>query len=195
MTVVLIIIAVLIFLITATLFINIRFEYDVLNNVGKIKVMLYKTLILFSSGITISDSYLNLNKKGNKVIKIKIDFNDENFQFVQDLQTYLFHKLYPTEINFGAVIASENPFIASMMGSTLGIIINLLLARAKNSVRDVKVTNNVQTGFRQNMFKVDIKLSVVLSIYDFLWAFLKAYKAKVRRREKKRRNKQIAKYL
>ena len=194
MTVVLIIIAVLIFLITATLFINIRFEYDVLNNVGKIKVMLYKTLILFSSGITISDSYLNLNKKGNKVIKIKIDFNDENFQFVQDLQTYLFHKLYPTEKNFGAVIASENPFIACMMGSTLGIIINLLLARAKNSVRDVKVTNNVQTGFRQNMFKVDIKLSVVLSIYDFLWAFLKAYKAKVRRREKKRRNKQIAKY-
>ncbi len=194
MTVVLIIIAVLIFLITATLFINIRFEYDVLNNVGKIKVMLYKTLILFSSGITISDSYLNLNKKGNKVIKIKIDFNDENFQFVQDLQTYLFHKLYPTKINFGAVVASENPFIACMMGSTLGIIINLLLARAKNSVRDVKVTNNVQTGFRQNMFKVDIKLSVVLSIYDFLWAFLKAYKAKVRRREKKRRNKQIAKY-
>ena len=48
----------------------------------------------------------NLNKKGNKVIKIKIDFNDENFQFVQDLQTYLFHKLYPTEINFGAVVAS-----------------------------------------------------------------------------------------
>lgn len=194
MTVVLIIIAVLIFLITATLFLNIRLEYDILNNVGKIKVKFYNAVVLFSSGITISDSYLNLNKKGNKVIKIKIDFSDENFQFVQDLQTYLIHKLYPTEINLAAVVASENPFLASVAGTIFGVIVSLMLARAKNSVRDVKVVNNVQTGFRQNMFKVDIKLSIVLSIYDFIWAFLKAYKAKVRRREEKRRNKQISKY-
>lgn len=194
MTVVLIIIAVLIFLITATLFLNIRLEYDILNNVGKIKVKLYKTIVLFSSGITISDSYLNFNKKDNKVIKVKIDFNDENFQFVQDLQTYLIHKLYPTEINLAMVVASENPFLACMAGTVMGAIVSIMLARAKNSVGDVTTVNNVQTGFRQNMFKVDIKLSIVLSIYDFIWAFLKAYKAKVRRREKKRRNKQIAKY-
>lgn len=194
MTVVLIIIAVLIFLITATLFLNIRLEYDILNNVGKIKVKLYKTIVLFSSGITISDSYLNFNKKDNKVIKVKIDFNDENFQFVQDLQTYLIHKLYPTEINLAMVVASENPFLACMAGTVMGVIVSIILAHAKNSVGDVTTVNNVQTGFRQNMFKVDIKLSIVLSIYDFIWAFLKAYKAKVRRREKKRRNKQIAKY-
>lgn len=192
MTVSLIVVAVLIFVVSATLYFNISLEYDVLNNVGKLKIRLYKIIVLFSSGITISDSYLNFNKKRNKVIKIKIDFNDEGFQFVQDMQTYLIHKLCPTKINFAAVVASENPCLASMTSTILNVMVSSFFARIKNSVGDVTIKNNIQTGFRQTMFKLDVKLNVLVSLYDFVWAFLKAYKARVKRREKRR--KQIAKY-
>ena len=186
MITILIIVAVVLLLITATLYVNAEVEYDILNNIGKIKIKLYKTLTIFSSGITISDSYLNLNKKDNKVIKIKIDFDDEKFQFFKDIETYLIHKLYPTEINVAAVVAFENPFLSCIVGSIVGIFTNLMLARAKNSIKDVYVYNFIQTGFRQNMLKFNIKISIVFSLYDYFWAYLKAYKAR-KKREKIRR--------
>ena len=89
----LIILTVFIVILTLTLFITVDFEYDILRNFGKIKVLLFKIIPIFWAKITIAGEYLNFSNKKNKVIKIKIDLNDAKLQFLNDVGAYLKKKI------------------------------------------------------------------------------------------------------
>ncbi len=185
-----IILASIILIFTLTLLITINIEYDLINNEGKVKVKLYKLIVVFVSDITISDSYLNFNKKNKKVIKLKIDLHDDKFMFVNDIQTYLKHKMFPVEVYLGGVIAFENPFICSIITTITNVGVNVFLSKIKNASQHIIIENNIQIGYRQNMLKFNLQMSSIISLYDFVWAILKAFKTKVIRNEKTKRSKQ-----
>lgn len=176
---------VIIFILTLTLFISASLEYDLLNNEGKIKVFIFKIIPIFVSSITIAGEYLNFSKKKNKVIKIKIDLNDKQVQFFNDVTTYLLKKITPIEIRVNTLLALDNPFYGCLINGTINTLISVAYAYILSKNTDIKLYKNVQTGFRQTEVKFYVYISLLFSLYDYFWAYLKAYKLQKRREHEK----------
>lgn len=181
----LIILTVITIILTLTLFITVDFEYDILRNFGKIKVLLFKIIPIFWAKITIAGEYLNFSNKKNKVIKIKIDLNDAKLQFLNDVGAYLKKKIRLTNVNVMALVCFSNPCFACYLGGFLNIVVSILYAQILAKNTDINLQKNIQTGFRQNELKLKINASLIFSLYDYFWAYLKAYKQQVRRKHEK----------
>lgn len=182
----LIIFSVLIFLVLVTIHISIYFEYNLLENVGKIKVVLFKFIPIFISQITIAGEYLNFSKNKGKVIKLKIDLKDDNVQFFNDVSTNLKHKIVPIKLHTSALICFENPCLSAYIGSMLNIVVSVLFAQILTHTTDIDLQKNIQTGFRHYELRFMINIELLFSLYNFAWAILKAYKQKIRRKNEKK---------
>lgn len=185
MKTVLIVLTVLIIILSISLHITLEIEYDILKNYGKIKVKLFKIITVFSSGITFVGEYLNLSKRHNKVVKIKIDINDKQLQFFNDVGKYLKKKITLLNLNINTLICFMNPNLSCLLSSIINIFVSLLFSKILVMNNDVKLIKNIQTGFRQNNFIINLNASILLSIYDYFWAYLKALKNKIRREHEK----------
>lgn len=185
MNIYLIITAILIIIITANILITVRFKYDVFNNIGNIQLKIFGVQ-LFKSDITVSGDYLNLSKKKNKIIKIKIDIHDQNVQFMQDFQKNIQKKIYPLKINADLNMCYTTPFTVSILSSFINILLSVFYTKFQTLHHDVTLTKNIKTGFRHDLILIDLTFSFSLSLYDLFWAYYKALKAKRRRLHEKK---------
>ncbi len=169
----------------ATIHLSARLEYDLLENVGMIKIKLFNIIPIFVSRITVAGEYLNFNKRKGKVIKIKIDLNDDEIQFFNDVGNFLKKKITLLKLHTLFLVCFENPCVSTTIGSMLNVFVSILFAQILTYTTDVDLHKYVATGFRQLELKTTINTTILFSIYDFAWALLKAYKLKIRRRHEK----------
>lgn len=185
MRIVIIIITILIVIIMTTINIKINLEYDILENNGKLKIVLFHILPIFNSDITIIGEYLNFNKKKGKILKLKLDFNDDKIRFINDVGESVKKKIALTKLHIFALCCFSNPCMSCCIGSSVNIFISILFTNILATTNDVCLQKYVYTGFRQDDLKLKSEVMILFSLYDFLWACIKAIKQKVRRKYEK----------
>ena len=176
----LIIFSITIVVLSISYFITISVKYDLLNNSGKLMFYLFK-IPIFWLNFTFIGEYLNFTNRKNKVIKIKIDFNDDKLIFFKDVSSNLFKKIYINKIDLNMVVGLENPVISSLLCAEINMIISCLYSYFSTKFKDINLLKNINVGYRHNCIVFDFKISLMVSIYDYLWAYLKAYKQYRRR--------------
>ena len=180
MQTVLIVVSALIFVFSISFLITISINYDVFNNSGKLSFYVFKIPIYWLN-FTFIGEYLNFSNKKNKVIKIKIDLNDEKLIFFKDVANSLKRKIYFYKISSNILIALENPFIASLLCGEVNIFLCSLYSYLLIKNKDIMINKNVKIGYRHNKILLNFNFSLMVSLYDYLWSYFKAYKQQKRR--------------
>ena len=156
--------------------IKINLQFDLFKNLGSIKIKIFKFITIFSIKFTVIGDYINVNlsKKEDKVVKIKIDINDENLQFINDFGGNLMQKVYSTKLVSNINFCLENPHIVSILSALTNLLFTYIFIKLKSKNKDLTIQNNVDTGFRHNLINVDFTYEFIISIYDMVWSLIKA---------------------
>lgn len=181
MKILIIVLTALILLLMITLSLRMILEYDLLENMGYIKIKLFGFITIFNSSIVLVGDQLNLNRKRGKVIVIKIDFKDEKIKYVEDILKNIFNKITIIKLYCFALVCQTNPCLASYMGAIINIFISILYSQMLLKSNDIKLNKKISTGFRQDELKFKIDTKFIFSLYDVLWSITKATKTRIRR--------------
>lgn len=186
----LIIFAVIIVFITLMITINIQINYDILLNVGNIKIKIFKYIPIISSNITIIGDYLNFSNKKAKVIKIKLDINDFSIQFFNEFSSYIKQKILPLKLVTNGQICLENAFAVSIASAFLKLLTTIILMKLQLTYQDLDVENNIISGYRHNILTVNFEFAFAIAIYDLIWSIIRSLIVIRRKHEKRKHNKQ-----
>lgn len=169
----LIIISVLLLVFTITISINIYFDFSLLENFGTVKLKIFKYITIFSSNVTIIGDYLNFSHKKSKVIKIKLDINDVNIQYFNELGGYIKNKILPLKLKLYFAVCLENAMASSLISSVLSLFLNLYMFSIRLNNKDMILQNEVTTGFRHNLIFIKFNFIFIVTLYDLIWSLLR----------------------
>ena len=180
--------AVIILLLTTSFLIRIKIVFDVINNKGKVIVLLFNIMPVFWSNISIVGDYLNFVNNRNKTIKIKIDLNDKHINFFNDFWGYLKNKIYFNNISISSLMGFENPFISCLFSAVINVFVSNLFAHISTIQRDIDLNKNILTAFRHTEIKFDISISLMISLYDLFISYFNSVLKEKRRLNEKENN-------
>lgn len=169
---------ILIFLTTFILFITINFRvsanlnYDVLSNNGNLTIKLFKYMFLFYGDFKIENNFIQIKKKNNKSFNINLKISKKQLLFLKELNKNISTKIYINSLELKTLLCLENPAGIAILSSFYSILSNLFLIKLKQNNFDITIKNNVNTGFRQNILKLDVNTTIYASILDIVWAFI-----------------------
>lgn len=170
MFIVQIIAAILIILITLTLTVSVELNFNVLKNIGVLKIKVFKIITIFNSRVSVVDEYLNFSNKKSKIVKIKLDVNDKSVQYFNELSNYIKTKILPLKLIFIANICSENSSVSSLASSFLNVVVSFYYLTIANRRPDMLLQREINTGFRHNIVEFNLKFVFVVTLYDLLWS-------------------------
>lgn len=173
MEVILIVLTILIFIITINLFINVSVNYDIVKNLGRIKIKLFFFTIL-DAEVSLIAGYFNFFRKNKKVIQIKIDLNDKNFKFIEYAGKFFLEKITLTDCYSEITLGLGDPSLSSIACGYVTIINGLIKSYIYNTFDDVKVKNNVNVDFFNYSSEFRLNIQLFITIFDFVWSFIKA---------------------
>lgn len=171
-------IMILIFLTAFILFITINFRvsanlnYDVLSNNGNLTIKLFKYKFLFYGDFKIENNFIQIKKKNNKSFNINLKISKKQLLFLKELNKNISTKIYINSLELKTLLCLENPAGIAILSSFYSILSNLFLIKLKQNNFDITIKNNVNTGFRQNILKLDVNTTIYASILDIVWAFI-----------------------
>jgi len=189
----LIFIIITIFVVIVTININLSFciQYDILKNIGKVSIKLFG-IPIFKSDVSLIAGYFNLIRKNKKVLQIKVDINDQNLIFLNDVGSYFTKKLIVTYFGSEFYISGYDPAVVSVFSGYIMAIEGIIRAYISCKSPDTIIANNIKTKFNNNGFKFKIKANVLIALFDFVWAIIRAtIKRSVYGKAKVRRNSQF----
>lgn len=173
MNVYLVILSVVIIILTLRIRIDISLEYNLFNNIGTIKLKIFNFITIFNSKIAIIGDYLNFSREKAKVIKIKLDINDINIKFFNELSQYLKQKIYPLHITSNVNLCLENPFAAAVLSNSIHLILSYVFYHLKAKNHEINISNKVTTGYRHNIIDFHFRFAFIITIYDLIWSLIK----------------------
>lgn len=171
-------IMILIFLTAFILFITINFRvsanlnYDVLSNNGNLTIKLFKYKFLFYGDFKIENNFIQIKKKNNKSFNINLKISKKQLLFLKELNKNISTKIYINSLELKTLLCFENPAGIAILSSFYSILSNLFLIKLKQNNFDITIKNNVNTGFRQNILKLNVNTTIYASILDIVWAFI-----------------------
>ncbi len=179
-------ISILIIILTIDLRIKVFFEYDILKNIGRLKLKLFG-ITVFSGEFSVVGEYFNLIRGNKKVIQIKINLTNNNLKFLKKIVSFYLQKIYVLAIKSDIYISGSNPFLVTMIAGSAksfgGVFDTNMLA--KHQYTDTKT--NVLFAFNDNCFKINIYSHIMLNIFDFLWSIITVlYIRSVNKNERKK---------
>lgn len=175
MNIVYILLAIFILIISLSIKVYAFFRYDLLNNVGTIKIKVFGIITIFKSKITLIGEYLNLTPEKENVIPIKIELNNVNIKYFQSLYKRLQKKLYSTKLQCYVEMCLENAQIAALMSTVLNNIITLYFIKVAQSNKDIELYKQINTGFRHNVIETEFHYKFIITLYDFIWTAINTY--------------------
>ena len=182
-----IIITIFVIIVTINISITAGVEYDIVKNIGKITLKIFK-IPFFKSEISLIAGYFNLVRKNKKVLQIKIDFNDKNFKFLKDIGKYFTKKVYVTHLDTTFEISGNDPALISVLAGYVIVVEGYLRSYISSKSPDTALSSNTKVKFNGIGLKFKINLGILITIFDFIWAIIRAIvkrsvygKAKVRR--------------
>lgn len=173
MNTLLIVVAVVVVVVTVSLNIGITIKYDLLKNLGEIKLSVFK-IIVFKSEISLIAGYFNLIKKNKKVVQIKINLDKDSMKFVNDISNNFKQKIYLTKLDFSALICSKSPKTISELAGALYLITGVIGCKIKDSNNETAVSNNIKVGYLEEQFKLELSVAVLICLFDIIWTVVKS---------------------
>lgn len=173
MKTILLVVLIVIALITITLNVSVRLNYNILKNIGQIELKLFGIKIFFGE-ISIIAGYFNFVRKNKKVIQIKVDLSDKNFRFVKDLSDNFKQKIYLKSFESEFVLCSKSAKNISLLAGNLKILNGYVLSKLLANNPDTDVSNAVLVGYINEYLWAEINATIYVCIFDAIWAFLKA---------------------
>lgn len=173
MKTVLFVVLILIILITFTLDVGVKINYNILKNIGEVELKLFGIKV-FSGEISIIAGYFNFIRKNKKVIQIKVDLSDKNFRFVKDLSDNFKQRIYLKNFGSEFVVCSKSAKNVSILAGNLNIINGYVSSRLLADNSDTAISSVVLVGYLNEYLWAEIKATIYVCIFDVIWAFLKA---------------------
>lgn len=166
-------VVVLIFNVISIMQINFKFRigYNFFLNKGKIKLKIFRFVIM-DSEFTFEKGYIKVITKKKKIKLIPLNIKDpETFEFV-GLETLLIKKIYLKRVNLYLNFGSkESSYLTSMLVGSCLAVSNGLGSVIKTKKDGVIVTNKCYPVFNKDYLKINVKISASLSLFDFFWCF------------------------
>lgn len=169
-----IIAALLIIFITLTLTASVELSFNVLKNIGVLKIRVFKVITIFNSRVSVVDEYLNFSNKKSKIVKIKLDINDRSVQYFNELTKYIRTKVLPLKLVFVADICSENSSVSSLLSGFINVIISFYYLTISSKRPDMLLQREINTGFRHNIIEFSLKFVFVVTLYDLFWSAVRS---------------------
>lgn len=164
---------VLMFNIITIMQINFKFRigYNFVLNKGKVLVQVLRWKLIDST-FSFEKGYIKVITKKKKIKLIPLNIKDpETFEFV-GLETLLIKKIYLKRanvyFNFGN---KESSFLTSISIGTLLAISSCLGSVLKTKKPGIIITNKCYPVFNKDYIKLNLKLSLSISLFDFFWCF------------------------
>ena len=167
-----VVISAVIVLLALDLRFKVYLTYNILKNIGHIKVKLFN-ITIFSRDITITVDHLNLTKRNKKVVKIKLDFTDKGIKLFKETMAYYKEKIYFISFDDDIYLSTSNPFATTLIVGILRSIGGGVVSYVTANNPHVKLNHDVYAGFVQNNVYVDINTHFMLNLFDLLWSILK----------------------
>lgn len=184
-----IITSVVVIIISFNLHLSVVLNYDIIKNIGKLKIKLFG-IPFFVSEISLIAGYFNIVRKNKKVLQIRIDFADKNFKFLSDVSEYFFKKLFIshmiTDIDYSGSEACSTAIIGGYIMAIEGIVRSVAFSK----MPDTTFKNDTRVNYGENKIVIGLKSGALITIFDFLWAVIRAlvkrglYGKKFRRKRK-----------
>lgn len=173
MKTVLFVVLILIILITFTLDVGVKINYNILKNIGEVELKLFGIKV-FSGEISIIAGYFNFIRKNKKVIQIKVDLSDKNFRFVKDLSDNFKQRIYLKNFGSEFVVCSKSAKNVSILAGNLNVINGYVSSRLLADNSDTTISSEVLVGYLNEYLWAEITATIYVCIFDVVWAFLKA---------------------
>lgn len=173
MKTVLFVVLILIILITFTLDVGVKINYNILKNIGEVELKLFGIKV-FSGEISIIAGYFNFIRKNKKVIQIKVDLSDKNFRFVKDLSDNFKQRIYLKNFGSEFVVCSKSAKNVSVLAGNLNVINGYVSSRLLADNSDTAISSVVLVGYLNEYLWAEITATIYVCIFDVVWAFLKA---------------------
>lgn len=173
MKTVLFVVLILIILITFTLDVGVKINYNILKNIGEVELKLFGIKV-FSGEISIIAGYFNFIRKNKKVIQIKVDLSDKNFRFVKDLSDNFKQRIYLKNFGSEFVVCSKSAKNVSILAGNLNVINGYVSSRLLADNSDTAISSVVLVGYLNEYLWAEITATIYVCIFDVVWAFLKA---------------------
>ncbi len=148
-------------------------QYDVTANDGILFIRLFKVLPIARVKLKIEGNALNFSRIKKKAKSLKFEINAANIHFLEVLKDNLVHRVYISKLDINGIIILDNPAIASLVSSTILLILSIMRFRLCRWQRDIDVTSNIVTGFDGSKIVVFLDTTIVISIIDLAWAVVK----------------------
>lgn len=152
--------------------VKLYFNYDVLKNIGNIKLKLFG-ITIFKSQVSLIGEYFNFIKGNKKVIQIKININNKNIEIIKDTFSYYLKKIFFICFYNSFTISSTNPFLCTMVAGSLKSAGGVLDSIVNSKYPNTKFNSNVNVGFIENAFKVELYTHLLINLFDLIWSFIK----------------------
>lgn len=173
MELVFVIISLFVLIVTINIFISADIEYDFKKNIGYVAIKIFNILV-FKSEVSIIAGYFNFIRKNKKVIQIKLDLNDVNFQLLTSVGEYFLKKISISKISTNATFMSYNPDILSLTTSMYYIVYGLIVSKYSNKIPDCDFENFVKINFFDNKIIFNFKIIMLITLFDFIWVMIRA---------------------
>lgn len=186
-----IIITISVIIITININLSFCIQYDIFKNIGKVAIKCFG-ITIFKSEVSLIAGYFNFMRKNRKVLQIKIDVNDQNLIFLNDVGSYFTKKLVVTYLDSEFFISGYNPANISIFAGYVVVIEGLIRSYIACKSPDTSISSNTKVKFSGNGLKFKIKFNMLITLFDFLWAIIRAtIKRSVYGKAKIRRNSQF----
>ena len=149
---------------------KLRIGYNLFTNKGKVKFKLLG-ITFISSEFSIEKGYIFVKKKNGKIKLLPIDIRKPNsFDYV-DFATVLIRKIYLKRVNIYANFGSkQSAFATSLVTGFTNSLSNGITAFIASKKQGVIVTNKTYGIYNKDYFKINLKASASLSLFDAFWS-------------------------
>ena len=168
-----IIISIIVIVITLNININSEISYNLYKNIGNLRIKIFGILI-FNAQISLIAGYFNLIRNNKKVIQIKLDINDKNLQFINDVGEYFTKKIFFTNVNTQFQIYGTDPSKISIVAGYLILVEGIVRSFILSKSPDTTTTNKLEVGYVDNYIRFKVNIGLLITIFDGVWAVIRA---------------------
>lgn len=167
--------------------IGVTFTYNLLNNIGHIKITIFG-IPIFSKDITFYISPTNLNNKN--MLHIKLNFKHNSFKYFKSVVEEIIGKIYLQRIELSSNVGvKENAYYTSLITGYNNTLFSSMQSYIKSRNLDVKLNFIINTNWFENRLSILSNAVVYISIYDIIWCVMYVL---IKRRTYGKRSKQAS---
>ena len=164
---------IVVLIITARITISLKFEFNVYENIGEVKIMLFNFIRVLSVQVKVSGPFIKLIKSGEEDKLVKIDLEDKNIKFVTDFQKNITNRIYLIAFNSKVIFGNEDSFLTANIFGLLQIANKVMFAKILKFENDAIINMQTFPIFAQNKLEVYFNMKFIVSIFDLIYAVIK----------------------